>query len=317
MKQDDRVVVGPQLGQDFAVLDFEDRYFIVKMNPITFATDEIGFYAVNVNANDVALSGAQPRWFSVSILLPEHQTDELLCEKIFKDIAQECDRQKIRVIGGHTEITIGLPRPIIVGTMMGEIPKNLLVTTHGAKPGDILLITKGIAIEGTSIIAREKESVLRQKHIPEDIIQKGKNFLHSPGISIVKEALLLAESKDVHAMHGLTEGGLTMGIVELARNSRCGVEIELSQIPILSPTQEFCNLFRLNPLQTIASGALLAAVPHDSVEKVIQLLQNNNIICKKIGIFTSTPKKYVGKTAQGDKISLTYSSTDEITKIFN
>ena len=154
-KRDDRVVVGPQLGQDFTVLDFEDRFLVVKTNPITFATDEIGFYAVAVNANDVALSGAQPRWFSISVLLPEHQTDEALCEKIFQDIAQECDRQKIRVIGGHTEITIGLSRPIIMGTMMGEVPKTSLVTTHGAKPGDILLLTKGIAIEGTSIIARE------------------------------------------------------------------------------------------------------------------------------------------------------------------
>ncbi len=311
------MVFGPQIGQDFAVLNFEDRFLVVKMNPITFATDEIGFYAVTVNANDVALSGAQPRWFSASILLPEHGTDEVLCEKIFQDIAQECDRQKIRVIGGHTEITIGLPRPIIVGTMMGEVSKNRLVTTHGAKPGDILLLTKGIAIEGTSIIAREKEPVLRQNHIPDNLIQKGKDFLHSPGISIVKEALLLADSKDVHAMHGLTEGGLTMGIVELARNSRCGVEIELSQIPILSPTQEFCDLFGLNPLQTIASGALLAAVPRESGEKIIQMLQNNNIFAKKIGFFTNTPRKYIGITAQGDKKSLNYSSTDEIVKIFN
>ncbi len=149
--------MGPRIGEDTAAIDMGDKALVVTTDPITFATDEIGYYSVVVNANDIATTGAQPRWFTASILLPEKGTDRALVDRIFRQIHKACREFGISLIGGHTEITHGLDRPILVGQMMGEVRKEELVTTDGAKAGDEVLLSKGICIEGTSIIAREKE----------------------------------------------------------------------------------------------------------------------------------------------------------------
>ena len=161
--QDPRLIVGPEIGEDAVVIDFGDRYLVAKTDPITFATDEIGWYAVHVNANDIATRGAKPKWFQSTILLPEGKTTEELIDRIFNQISSVCNELEVAVVGGHTEISYGLDRPIIVGCMFGEVKKEKLVTTSGAKVGDDLILKKGIVIEGTSIIAREKQEELRKR----------------------------------------------------------------------------------------------------------------------------------------------------------
>ena len=122
---DPRLIVGPQMGEDAAVIDMGDRYLVAKTDPITFATEEIGWYAVNVNANDIAVMGAEPRWFLATILLPQGRATEALAEAIYGQIADACDQLNVVLAGGHTEITVGLERPIISGCMLGEVaPKN-------------------------------------------------------------------------------------------------------------------------------------------------------------------------------------------------
>jgi hydrogenase maturation factor len=319
LKNTKDVHVGPKLGQDTAILDLGEQFLVVKSNPVTFATDEIGFYAVTLNANDVAMAGAHPKWFSSTILLPEKSTDEAMCENIFSEIAQECQNLGVSVIGGHTEVTIGLDRPIIAGTMMGILPKekkDTLVTTMGAKPGDRLLLIKEIAIEGTAIIAREKEGELVAQGISAAVIEKGKKYLHQPGISVVREALLLAENFPIHAMHGPTEGGFSMGVVEMLENSECGVLLESDRIPILPETKILCTAYDLNPLQTIASGCLLVAVASQNVLEIITFLENEGIRVSEIGQITDEPGKYHILNSDGIVSSLSYSPVDEITKIF-
>jgi hydrogenase expression/formation protein HypE len=153
---DPRVIVGPGIGEDAAVIDTgNDRYLIAKTDPITFTADQIGWYAVHINANDIVTKGARPLWYLATLLLPEGLTTEGVAEKIFQDTMKACKNLGVSLIGGHTEVTGGLSRPIVVGQMLGEVEKKRLVRINGARPGDAIILTKGIAIEGTAVIARE------------------------------------------------------------------------------------------------------------------------------------------------------------------
>ncbi|MFQ5692886.1 MAG: AIR synthase related protein, partial [Nitrospinota bacterium] len=148
---DPRVVAGPAVGWDAAVLDLGDRYLIAKADPITHATEEIGWFAVHINANDIACLGGEPRWFLASLLLPEAGAEEGLAEGIFADVS---------LVGGHTEITFGLPRPVVAGAMLGEAGRGGLVTPQGARAGDAVVLTKGVPLEAVAILARERREEL-------------------------------------------------------------------------------------------------------------------------------------------------------------
>jgi hydrogenase expression/formation protein HypE len=280
---DPRVIVGPAVGEDAAVIDMGGSYLIAKSDPITFATDAIGYYAVVVNANDIATRGGQPKWFLATLLLPEHATSEALVESIFAQIAQACSTFGIALVGGHTEVTCGLDRPILSGHMLGEVEPAALVTTAGAQTGDALLLTKGICLEGACIIARERREELRQRGVPEDLLRRAQNFLFDPGISVVRDARLAIGSGRVHAMHDPTEGGLAMAVHELASAARVGVALKRDQIHVLEEASLLCRIYGLDPFGTIASGALLIATPPEDAAQVQWALQTNGIDCAMIG----------------------------------
>jgi hydrogenase expression/formation protein HypE len=312
---DPRLIVGPAVGEDAAVIDMGDRYLIAKSDPITFATDAIGYYAVVVNANDIATRGGQPKWFLATLLLPEQTTSVRLVESIFAQIAQACQSFGITVVGGHTEVTYGLDRPVLSGHMLGEVEPAGLITTGGARIGDVLLLTKGICVEGTAIIARERERELRLGDVPESIIQRAKNFLFEPGISVVRDAQIAIGAGRVHALHDPTEGGLAMAVHELAAAARVGIVIEGSQIPILEEAALLCRTYGLDPLGTIASGALLIATPAEEALRIQQALQVNNIACAAIGRIVPTSEGVLcneGGTLQ----PLPQFIRDEITKLY-
>ncbi len=311
-----KVVLGPHAGQDVAVIDMGDKYLVTKSDPITFTSDSIGSYVVNINANDIVTSGAKPIGFQPTVLLPENKTDETLVDKIFSDMRAACDKFGITITGGHTEITLGLDRPIICGMMWGEVKKEDLITTFGGKPGDALILTKGIAIEGTYIISKEKESELIQNSVDLQLIRNCQNLLNSPGISIVKEAQLVHRNFTVHAMHDPTEGGLAMGIVEMAQNSNCGVIIDYDKIQLIPGTKEFCRLYNLDPFGLIASGALLMAVPKEDADDIVSNLEKNNISAAQIGTLTKNPENFSVKYDTGEIKPLKFSPIDEITRIF-
>jgi hydrogenase expression/formation protein HypE len=312
--KDPRVVVGPKLGEDAAVIEFPDRYLVTKTDPITFASNDIGWYAVQINANDIATTGAVPKWFMATILLPDGKTTEKDAEIIFSQISSACKLLNISLIGGHTEITHNLDRPIVVGSMLGEVAKNKLVRTSGAKAGDVIILTKGIVIEGTSIIAREKEHELRERGYSDEFIKTCQSFLHNPGLSVVKDALL-ANKFNIHAMHDPTEGGLATGLFEIAHASNVGIRIDKEKIPIFSESIKLCEEYNLDPLRTITSGALLIAAQPNESEQIISELRKNNIHAVVIG---DVKKKEFGLKLVNNKrtIDLKYSAKDEITKIF-
>jgi hydrogenase expression/formation protein HypE len=311
---DERVVVGPLVGEDASVISFGDTYLVVKTDPITFATDEIGWYAVNVNANDVATMGARASWFLSTILLPPDTTDKDSVEHIFQQISSACSRLGISWIGGHTEITIDLPRPIVVGQMIGEVTPDRLVTGTDLRVGDSVVLTKGLAVEGTSIIAREKEDVLRGKYSNE-LVERCKAYLHDPGISVVTDAEIACFSSRVHAMHDPTEGGLANALHEMARLAGVGMMVDRSRIKIFPETALLCEEFGLDPLGLIASGALLVAVDAEDSDILVGSLRasglNADVIAKAV------PASEGITMCSGDCVcELPYFAQDETLKIF-
>lgn len=285
-QSDERIVVGPRIGQDVTVVDFGGRYLVAKTDPITFATDSIGWYAVQVNANDVACSGARPRWFLATLLLPEGRTDAALVESIFAQMSEACRELGVVLCGGHTEITCGLERPIVVGQMLGEVAPERLVTTAGVRPGDAILLTKGVAVEGTAIIAREKRRELLSRYSP-DFLDRCADFLRRPGISVLREAQVAARQAPLHAMHDPTEGGLATGLWEMAQAADVTLEVDRPGIPILPETAALCAEMGLDPLGLIASGALLIALAPGDVPGVIDALRREGIAATVIGKATA------------------------------
>lgn len=314
-REDPRVILGPLVGEDAAIISFNDTCLVAKTDPITFATENIGWYAVNVNANDVLTRGAIPRWFMSSILLPEGKATEEMLEEIVAQISKACEEIGVAVIGGHTEVTVNLDRPIVVGCMLGEVERDRLILTSNAKEGDLIVITKGVAVEGTAIIAREKQDELILRGYDKDFLDRCKNFLYDPGISIYREVSLCRDRFDIHSMHDPTEGGLKVGIYEICRASQKGAVIYESEIPILEETRMLCREYNIDPLGLITSGTLIIVLPGKEAGRLIEFYESNGILAKIIGEIK--PKEFGIKISSEGKLSdLEFSETDEIIKIF-
>lgn len=315
-QQDPRVVVGARVGEDAAVIDFGDRYLIAKTDPITFATNDIGHYAIHVNANDIASMGATPRWFLSTILLPELNTDKTLIETIFASLHKAAQDIGVAICGGHTEITVGLDRPIVVGQMLGDVAKENLIQSTNLQPNDCILLTKGLGIEATAIIANEKTKTLETAGISPNTITKAAQYLYTPGISILKEAQIACQTATIKAMHDPTEGGVATALREWAQAAQVGLHINGNALPITPETQQLCDLFNLNPLGVISSGALLIGVSASNAQPVCQAIQNAHIPCAIIG---QVKEKTFGLkiTYNQTTTNLPHFDRDEIGKIFS
>ena len=270
-RDDRRLLVGPRPGEDAAVIEFGDRLLVVAADPVTFATDHIGSYAVHVNANDVAVLGARPRWFVAVVLLPESSATTDMADAIMADVAAACDALGAVVAGGHTEVTAGLDRPIVVGQMLGEVERSRLVAKSRLAAGDHLLLTRGAAIEGTAILAREMRGALAGR-VPDDVLDRAARLLVDPGISVVDAALTAAAAADVHGLHDPTEGGVLAGLAEMAAAAGLGLHVHADRIPVLPETAAIAAALDLDPLALIASGALVAGVAPADVARIIDAL---------------------------------------------
>ncbi len=313
---DARVVVGPKVGEDAAVLDIGDRYLVATTDPITFATDEIGWYALHVNANDVAVRGARPLWFLATLLLPDGGTSEARVELLFEELAGACAEVGAVLVGGHTEVTAGLPRPIVVGCMLGEVEKDRLVTTGGARAGDVLLLTKGVPLEGAAILAREHGAEAERRGVPAAVIQRAVELLKRPGISVVPEARAACAAARIHAMHDPTEGGLATACWELAQAADVGVRVDRERVPVLAEGRLLCEAFGLDPLGTIASGALLLAVGAADAPAVVSACRAAGVDCATIGRVTPRSDG-VSLASGGHARPMPSFPQDEISKVFS
>jgi len=275
----DRLLQGPYVGEDAAVIDLGDRVLVVATDPITGAVGNVGWLAVHINANDVASTGARPLWFLCVTLLPEGAGEELL-KGIMEQMHAACIEVGVSLVGGHTETTPGLDRPILIGFMMGEAEKDRYVTTGGAMPGDAIILTKGAGIEGTAVLAEDLERYLRGR-VDEDILQSAQKMINR--ISVVPEAMKAVEIGGVHSLHDPTEGGLLNGIWEMAEASGVGAEIWEESVPVAEETKIICEALEVDPLKLMGSGALMIVVEPERAGEMVEALQEMGVEASVIG----------------------------------
>ncbi len=311
-RPDSSVVVGPGRGRDAAVIQPDGALVAAKTDPITFASTEAASYLVDVNSNDLACLGATPRWLLVTALLPQGGTSEADVELQFRELSEICAARDISLVGGHTEITPAVNWPVLIGTLLGTVTTGSLLKPGGAHVGDRVLLTKGIAIEGTALLARELPGQLVPT-LGQDLVDRAANLLRHPGISIAQDAQILLKAGGITALHDPTEGGLATAAQELASAAGYGVLLDEAAIPILPETRAIAACLGLDPLGLLASGSLLATASPDAVHNIVDTAISHGIAVSNIGVVTAEPGALL-RRASGNVVLLPEFSSDEITR---
>ena len=283
-RRNPRLVLGPGIGRDAAVVGGGKKFMVYTADPVTGTSRQIGEHSVRINANDIATTGARPVWYTCILLLPPG-SDESLLKEIMAGVDQASQELGISVLGGHTEATKGLHRPIIAGFMVGESDTKV-VSSSGAKIGDAILLTKSAGLEGTAILASDYGE--RLKHVPKHIVARARTF--SKEISVVREAMSIARIRGVHALHDPTEGGVLNGLWEMAESSGTGIEVWSDKIPVSEETRTICSTLHLDPLRLMSSGCLLAAVDRAAIVRVARTLDRLRVSVCEVGRITSKTK---------------------------
>jgi hydrogenase expression/formation protein HypE len=309
------VVIGPAVGEDAAVIRPERGALIAaKSDPITLAGHEMGRYLVQVNANDLAVMGARPRWLLLTVLLPPGRMAAHQFASIMREVRRACDEAGIALVGGHSEVTDGLSRPVAVGAMLGEITGPRLLDKRAIRPGDELFLTGSIAVEGTAILARDFGPALRARgRVAKKLLRRAGDLLHDPGISIVREAGIAAGVGRVKALHDPTEGGIVAAVLELGHRSGCGVLLEADAVPVLPETQAICRALGLDPLRLLASGALLIAAAPGCGEALATAFAGDQVGVTRIGRFLARRRGSWAITG-GERIPLRAADRDELAR---
>ncbi len=255
--QREEVLMGAGVGEDCAAVKLEDdEVFVISTDPITGTAEDIGRLAVHVTMNDLASAGAEPVGVMLTILLPEGSEERDL-KDIMSQVEEACGQYRIQIMGGHTEVTRAVCQPLVNVCGVGKAKEGRLVTTSGANAGDDIVATKWVGLEGTSILAKEKERELLERY-PKWLVEEAKGF--DRFLSVLPEASVAVEA-GVSAMHDVTEGGIFGALWELAESSGIGLEVDLKKIPVRQETIEVCELFQINPYELISSGCMLMASP--------------------------------------------------------
>ena len=271
------ILQGAGVGEDCAAMMLaEDEMFVVSTDPITGTTQDIGKVGMMVTLNDLASAGAEPVGVLLTALLPEEITEPEI-RSMMQQIDRECEKYNVQVMGGHTEVTKVVSQPVLTVTGIGKVKKDAMISTAGAKPGDDIVVTKWIAIEGTSIIAKEKEEQLLTRY-PKNLIRTAQDM--DQYLSVVPEAAVAVKT-GVHAMHDVTEGGIFGAFWEMAAASGVGLEIDLKKIPIRQESVEICEFFGINPYELISSGSMLMAAPDGNL--LVRNLEKAGIAAPVVG----------------------------------
>ncbi len=282
--EDPSLLLPPGVGEDVCAVDFgeSDNILVLKSDPITFATDRLAYYSVVINANDIATAGARPRWFLSTLLLPEGTTSHNVRELVW-DLHETCSKLGLTLAGGHTEITDSVTKPIIAGHIAGIVARDRLLTKQSIREGDRLLLTKAIAIEGTSLLAREFPAELEALGVDNSDIVKWQDLLLRPGISILEEAAIASDNRGVRAMHDVTEGGIATALLELSIAGKHELMVDRDSVTVLPETERLCRLTHTSPWGLIASGSLLIVVASSDEADLTGKLQDAGIAVSRIG----------------------------------
>jgi hydrogenase maturation factor len=313
------LLLGPAVGEDCAILrppsGAAGALLVVKSDPVTFATDEIGHYAVNVCANDIAVTGGVPLFYLPTLLFPAGTTDTALATQVFAQIGAACRRLGITVAGGHSEITAAVTQVVVAGTMIGQVAPERLVHSGGVRAGDLVLLAGAFPLEGASIIARAFGAELAQRGIAAAEVAQAAGYLHDPGISVVQMAGLATAAGLVSALHDPTEGGVATALLELALAGGVGLAVVLAALRPDPLAARLCACFGLDPLGVIASGALLAAAAPTQVAALQALWSAHGVASAVVGR-ALPPEDGIFAQLQGRRLELPRFVADEITRLW-
>lgn len=300
------ILVRPKVGEDCCAVDFGDNVCVLSSDPITGAINEIGRLAVHISCNDVASCGAEPLGVLVTILVPPRATEEEL-ELVMTQICDTANSLNVDIIGGHTEVTSAVNRFVIITTAVGSVLKDKLVTTSGAQEGDDIIITKYAGIEGTAIIAHDREEELCSK-LEKDVIESSKALVKN--ISVVKEGII-AGRFGVNSMHDITEGGVLGAIWEVTEASGKGALVYNDKIPIMDETLKICGIYNINPLKLISSGCMIITCKNGS--ELVMQLESEGVKATIIGQITNSLEKRL--VLEDGYIDIAEPLSDELYKV--
>ncbi|HLZ71132.1 MAG TPA: AIR synthase related protein [Dehalococcoidia bacterium] len=310
---DARVAVGPRPGEDAAVIAIGDARLVVTTDPITFVSARSAWYALQVNANDIAAMGTEPSWLALTALFPP-ETNERQLDALFSQLRTACLELGIEIVTGHTEVTDAVVRPVLVGTMLGLAPPEGAIGSGGAKVGDVLIVAGAAAVEGTAALAAEAGAALSAAGLTAEQIAEAAALIDDPGISVLAASRSLRSACRPHALHDATEGGIATAIRELAEASHLGVRVWLGEVPLLPITRTLCAALGLDPFGLLSSGCLLAAVAAEDVGDALRQLRHDGISAAKAGGFT--PPGPLLALTERDAQSLPAFDRDEIARWF-
>ena len=310
---DPAILIHPGVGEDTAAVDVrQEDVIVLKSDPITFVTDSIGRFAVLINANDIATSGARPRWFLTSLLFPRGTVASQIWQ-VMHELEAVCRQWGILLCGGHTEVTDAVSRPVVTGMLVGTVCRKDLLDKRNIQTGDVVVLSKAVAVEGTAIIAAEFGDKLKQAGLTEAEIDACKGFLNS--LSVLEEARIAGSSKGVVAMHDVTEGGLATALTELSVAGGHEIRVDMDKVPVFPETRKICSLLHLDPLGLIGSGSLLICCRKNALDILLKHVRTAGIQATPIGEILDRGQG-VRAFQQGVPVEWPAFEVDEITRLY-
>ncbi|WP_048078667.1 AIR synthase-related protein [Desulfurococcus mucosus] len=309
--EDPDLVVGPRQGEDAAVLRLRDGFLVAHVDPITTGVRKAGYLAVHVAGNDIAVRGVAPRWFMPVTLIPAHYS-EADVEELFRDMGAALREIGGVAIGGHTEVTPGLDRPIIAMTAIGYT-NGRVISTRDAREGDHVVIIGRIGGEGAGVIAWDFEDLLLGKGVPENIIKRAKGFIYD--VSIVKTALAVKDY--VNTMHDATEGGVIQALREVASASGKDIIVDADAFQIEKEVEEISQRIGVNPLRLLSSGCIVASVHPGNLDALLSRLRGLGVGFSVVGHVVKGGGRVIVESKSGGRIVVDTDVVDEIYKLWN
>ncbi len=301
----EEVILRPEIGEDCAAIDFGSYACVLSTDPITGASEGAGTLAIHISCNDVATSGVRPVGIMVTVLAPPSATEDDI-RKVMEEAGEAAAALGVEIIGGHTEITSAVNRIVISTTALGKVQKERIVRSSGAQTGDDVIMTKWAGLEGTAIIAADREKELAGRLSPEEI-KTAKAFIKH--ISVVEEGAAAGEF-GASSMHDVTEGGILGAAWEIAESSGKGIDVYIDKIPVQEVTRRISEIYGIDPYRLISSGSMLITAKNG--EELVRILEMKGIQAAIIGRITEQGRNIV---RSGEVILLSPPDVDELFKV--
>ncbi len=273
------LLLPPTVGEDAGVVAVERGALVAASDPVTLTGQDVGAHAVIVNANDIAVMGARPRWFTATVLLPPGIT-EAEVRALYRRMHEALAGLDAVLVGGHVEVTDAVRRTVVVGHMMGLREDGDFARTAALEPGQTVVQIGPAPVEGAAVLAAEAGDLLRDR-VAAATLAEAAGALAEPGISVV-DAALRAAALGASAMHDPTEGGLSAGLYEMAEAAEIGLVVSADAVLWYEPGRILSEALGIDPWGLLASGALLAAFPTGEAEDALATLAAEGFACATI-----------------------------------